>query len=354
MIQFPLVSIIITTFNRVKFLERAVKSAQSQNYRNIEIIISDNASSDSTEIRCLEWASKDPRVKYFKNSKNIGSINNHKVAFLEHANGDWVVFVSDDDFLTNQNFISNGMAQIYDLGGDVAFYQTGVEVFNEMKNESISSFPKIENDTQIFQPTKYFLEYFNILFFSFTTTILNRKQIINEKLVEQRFRLDVELLLIMSLSKNAVLTKEINGVYTIHSNQLFASSAFLKYISIFKCYIYSAEYALKGKFLDYSKVKVWINTAKEYYYLNIVGWVTNLMNKNISSSFLVITNRRLNTLLDMSNIVDNTYYLWITKDFHKDSKIKYHQIYFKGILYDITWYMYSNFNIKKLLLNFKN
>jgi hypothetical protein len=152
----------------------------------------------------------------------------------------------------------------------------------------------------------------------------------------------------LSLSRIAILSKEINGVYTIHSNQLFASSAFFKYISIFKCYTYSAEYALKGKFLDYSKVKVWINTAKEYYYLNIVGWVNNLLKRPQKNSLLVITNRRLNILIEDKFFVKQVYYLWLFKNYNNIENKKYHQIFIKGIWYQFIWYIYSRFKVYKL------
>ncbi len=350
--QFPLVSIIITTFNRVAYLERAVKSALSQDYTNLEIIISDNASSDATEGKCIEWASSDTRIKYFRNPTNIGSENNHRVAFTEYAKGDWVVFVSDDDYLSKTSFISKGITEIINLDGNVAFYQTGVDVLNEINNEVVSAFPKINQETQVFQPTTYFLDYFNILFFSFTTTILNRKQILEEKLIEKRFRFDVELLLIMSLSRIAILSKEINGVYTIHSNQLFASSAFFKYISIFKCYTLSAEYALKGKFLEENKIKAWVFLAKGYFYQNIVGWVSNFLNKNINSLVIVTKNRRLNIVIENIFFVEQVYYLSLFKDYNIGSSKKYHRIYLKGLWYEFVWYLYSNFKIKKLFFKF--
>lgn len=349
-----LVSVIITTYNRVDLLERALRSAMEQDYSNIEIIISDNASTDSTQEKALAWAKEDSRIKYFRNSKNIGSANNHRRALLEYAKGDWALFVSDDDYLTDKYFISKGIEQILKTGTDIAFYQTGVSVLNVEKNEITHVSPKIKEEVEIFAPTDYFLDYFNILFFSFTTTILNRNQIIEEKLIEKRYRLDVELLLVMSLSKPSILSKEICGVYTIHSNQNYASSNFINYISIFKCYIYSAEYALKGKYLEENKIKNWVYLAKEYFYQNIVGWISNYLNKIINASIILITNRRINILIEDKFFTEQVYYLWLFKDYNYVNNKKYHRIYIKGILYQIIWSLYSNFNIKKLFLNFKN
>ena len=228
-----------------------------------------------------------------------------------------------------------------------------MDVLNEVKNEVVSSFPKINQDIQIFQPTAYFLEYFNILFFSFTTTILNRKQILDEKLIKKRFRFDVELLLIMSLSRIAILSKEINGVYTIHSNQLFASSAFYRYISIYNCYIYSASYAIEGRFLSNEEIRNWIKFSKRYFYLNIFGWITNLFTKKVHASLIIITNRRLNILIEDKFFVKQVYYLWLFKDYNNSDNKKYHQIYIKGIWYQFIWYIYSYFKVYKLFLKLK-
>lgn len=64
-----LVSIGLPTFNRSKSLERALDSLLAQTYVNFELIISDNASTDSTESICREYARKDKRIKYFRQKK---------------------------------------------------------------------------------------------------------------------------------------------------------------------------------------------------------------------------------------------------------------------------------------------
>jgi glycosyltransferase involved in cell wall biosynthesis len=348
-----LVSVIITTYNRVDLLERALKSAKEQVYQNIEIIISDNASTDSTEEKSLEWAKEDSRIKYFRNSENIGAANNHRRALLDYAKGDWALFISDDDYLTDKYFISNGIEQILKTGTEIAFYQTGVSVLIVDKSEITHVSPKIKDEIEVFGPTAYFLEYFNILFFSFTTTILNRNQIIEEKLIEKRFRLDVELLLVMSLSKVSILSKEVCGVYTIHTNQNYASSNFINYISILDCYIKAAEYASKYNFLSSKEIKKWIKISRHYFYLNIVGWVNNLLNIPQKSPFIVITNKWLNILIEDKFFVKQVYYLWLFKDYDNSDNKKYHQIYIKGIWYQIIWYLYSHFNLYKLFLKLK-
>ena len=98
----PLVSIGIPTYNRLKFLKETVESAISQSYSNIEIIISDNCSSDGTN----EWLKTltDSRIKIFTQSENIGMIPNWNKCVKE-SNGEYFILLSDDDYI-DINFVS--------------------------------------------------------------------------------------------------------------------------------------------------------------------------------------------------------------------------------------------------------
>lgn len=99
-IDSPLVSICIPTYNRAEKLERAVRSAQNSTYENIEIIISDNASSDHTETVCKRLASTDSRILYFRNESNIGAAKNFEYA-RSRANGKYFMWLGDDDRICN-------------------------------------------------------------------------------------------------------------------------------------------------------------------------------------------------------------------------------------------------------------
>ncbi len=97
----PLLSICIPTYNRSLLLEQSLKSIIDQISadklgNNIEIIISDNNSPDSTEEIVRKYKKKYNQLKYFKNKKNIGIINTIKVA--DYATGKYIWFFSDDDW----------------------------------------------------------------------------------------------------------------------------------------------------------------------------------------------------------------------------------------------------------------
>jgi len=107
MLSWPLVSVVITTYNRAEFVANAIKSALLQDYPNFEVVISDNRSTDDTD-SVIETYRNDKRVKYYKNDKNIGMIPNFLLA-TQRASGDYVTYISSDDYLTNNTFLSEAI-----------------------------------------------------------------------------------------------------------------------------------------------------------------------------------------------------------------------------------------------------
>jgi glycosyltransferase involved in cell wall biosynthesis len=74
--MLPKVTIAIPVYNEEKYLSRTIESALNQTYKNIEVLISDNCSTDGSLSIVKEFVSKDSRVKLFQKEKNIGVIEN--------------------------------------------------------------------------------------------------------------------------------------------------------------------------------------------------------------------------------------------------------------------------------------
>lgn len=77
----PLVTIGLPVFNRERFVRQSIESLLNQTFRDFQLIISDNASTDSTGKICEEYARKDRRVCYFRNTENIGLSPNFNRVF---------------------------------------------------------------------------------------------------------------------------------------------------------------------------------------------------------------------------------------------------------------------------------
>jgi glycosyltransferase involved in cell wall biosynthesis len=93
----PLVTIAIPTFNRAALLKVCIKSALSQTYENIEVLVSNNASTDDTSEVLQEF--DDKRLRILRQETNIGLLPNWN-ACLAATGGEYVIFVSDDDVVS--------------------------------------------------------------------------------------------------------------------------------------------------------------------------------------------------------------------------------------------------------------
>jgi glycosyltransferase involved in cell wall biosynthesis len=95
-VSHPCVSIGIPVYNGEKYLREGLDSLLQQTFTDFEIIISDNASTDSTEQICQEYAQRDRRIKYYRNETNLGPTANY-AKLTELAQGDYFKWHNYDD-----------------------------------------------------------------------------------------------------------------------------------------------------------------------------------------------------------------------------------------------------------------
>jgi len=93
-VEKPFVSIIVTTYNRTKFLAETLDSILSQTFTNFEVIVVDNMSTDGTK-ECFD-SPVDRRIKYFRNA-NKGVIAVNRNFGIRKARGEYIAFCDDDD-----------------------------------------------------------------------------------------------------------------------------------------------------------------------------------------------------------------------------------------------------------------
>lgn len=94
----PLVSVCIPTFNRAPKLHRYVKKLLECDYRNIEVLISDNGSTDETVNVCESLRMSDSRIAIYRHDRNMGPIANFEF-IRRHASGRYFLWHADDDYL---------------------------------------------------------------------------------------------------------------------------------------------------------------------------------------------------------------------------------------------------------------
>ena len=214
--QQPLVSIIIPTYNQEKFLAKAVESALAQDYENLEVIVSDDCSTDNTELTIAKFL-HDKRFRYFRNTQNLGRVKNYKNGLENYASGEWAINLDGDDYFTNPSYIKNaidGLSAV--VKKDVVFVQGGHEVRDEEGNLIRTDLPAIKSPQLVMEGKDYFLTFHH---FSHMATLFNRpKAIAIDFYRYDIYSSDIESFLRLALEGRVILTREVAGVWRQHGS----------------------------------------------------------------------------------------------------------------------------------------
>jgi glycosyltransferase involved in cell wall biosynthesis len=97
-VRTPCVSVCLPVYNGETYIGEAISSIREQTFEDIEVIISDNASTDGTQALCREAATHDSRIRYLRSDTNRGLAWNFNRAF-ELATGRYLVWISHDDLM---------------------------------------------------------------------------------------------------------------------------------------------------------------------------------------------------------------------------------------------------------------
>lgn len=128
----PLVSLGMPVYNGERYLREAIDSALAQTLPDIEVVVSDNASTDGTERICREIAAQDPRVRYFRNASNVGAHPNFNLAF-ERSRGRYFKWLAHDDRL-HPDYLNQCVA-VLDADASVVLCQTDLVCIDESGQE---------------------------------------------------------------------------------------------------------------------------------------------------------------------------------------------------------------------------
>ncbi|NME56341.1 glycosyltransferase family 2 protein [Dorea formicigenerans] len=118
-----LISIIIPVYNAEEFLTQCLDSICGQTYKNIEVILIDDGSTDGTKKICMNYLEKDNRIRYlYKKNEGPGIARNKG---LEMANGQYIMFVDSDDYFYSPDNVDNIIRRIRKNQADLIMYNSG-------------------------------------------------------------------------------------------------------------------------------------------------------------------------------------------------------------------------------------
>src|SRR3989338_4870705 len=152
----PQVSIGMPVCNGERYLKDAIDSLLNQDFRGFELIISDNASTDSTQSICRGYLQKDNRVRYYKNDVDVGVICNFNKV-LQLARGKYFMWAACDD-IWEPSFVSSLINKLEDCPRHILAFCK----FKIMNNERNTIASINTNWTKYFDAPRFFREMYMI------------------------------------------------------------------------------------------------------------------------------------------------------------------------------------------------
>jgi len=141
----PLVSVILPTHNGARYIRRAVESLQSQTYKNIEIIMVNDGSTDETSEIIFELKKNDPRIIIITNRVNLGYVKSLNVG-AEKVTGKYITRIDDDDIFCDKERLET---QVRFLEGHPDYVLVGggmIKIDENNKEVSKYLFPEKDGD----------------------------------------------------------------------------------------------------------------------------------------------------------------------------------------------------------------
>ncbi|MBD0286186.1 MAG: glycosyltransferase family 2 protein [Flavisolibacter sp.] len=213
--SLPKVTINIPTYNQERYIARAIESALKQDYTNLEIIVSDDCSTDNTYNIARKFESE--RVKVYRSFHNTGRVANYRNMLYSLSTGDWVVNLDGDDYYIDNKFISEAIHLIQQHKG-VVMYAAGAKVYLESKNKFVSGKIHTSQDIKLMKGTEYVMrlkelgqvvQHFAVLY--------NRQEALQTNFYSlDSLGCDTDSLCRLALKGNVIVHKKYVGVWTSH------------------------------------------------------------------------------------------------------------------------------------------
>ena len=132
------ISVIVPVYNTEKYLSRCITSILNQTYKDFELLIVDDGSSDKSGEICDSFASKDDRIRVF-HQKNMGVVAARNLA-LDNISGEYVLFIDSDDYV-DENYLEMLYSNMDD---DVDVVVSKRKVYYEDGTEKLYTYPEEE------------------------------------------------------------------------------------------------------------------------------------------------------------------------------------------------------------------
>lgn len=214
----PKVSIIVPVYNVEQYLEECIESIIQQTYKNIEIILVDDGSTDKSRDICDNYSSMDERIIVIH--KNNGGLSSARNIGIETAQGKYIIFIDSDDYWIGNNCLLHMINLAEEYNADVV---RGEYISVNEKGERIKTITKNKQgvDLRLLDSANFYInaiagENFSVLFL-FKRNAINTLRF-NENLIIQE---DIDFnIKFFSSDHICIYTKESFYVYRKRANSI--------------------------------------------------------------------------------------------------------------------------------------
>ena len=231
----PKISIIIPVYNGEAFLQETLISIQNQDFKDIEIIIIDDKSTDNSTILIKELIKTEPRISFYQNEENKGPLYTKKKGILA-AKGKYVMIIDDDDKFLQRDAFTSLYEEAEKFNLDILEFKSilstsllNIDQYNKTGKENYSILYQNELNNYMYFPG--FLgvieKYDNKKVNHFVKTILyvNILEQIHDKYFNIRINYYEDYMFFFLLTRNAKSLKKIDRIFYLKEKVIFSDDS---------------------------------------------------------------------------------------------------------------------------------
>ena len=297
-------SVVITNYNHEKFIMKSIKSVLNQSFKNFELIIIDNYSSDNSKKIIRSF--KDKRIKFFQ-IKNKGIIAKSRNYGIKKAKSDWIAFLDSDDY-----WFKNKLEIFF----NTIKRNNNFQVFSNNETMRFESKEKYKNLISVKNYNPKENEFYKDLIIlgnklSLSATVVNRKFLTKNKIFfreKKKFVTAEDYDFLLNLSLNGAkfyFLNKILGVYFIHNSNLSSKRKlhFDNTLSVCRSHILKKNRIFENKYniLKFVEFRLKLNFLKnefknKYSFLVLMNLIFVLINNP-----LILTRFLLKKMVKIKN-----------------------------------------------------
>lgn len=311
--EIPKISVIVPVYNVEKYLSICIESVLNQSFKNFELILINDGSSDKSGIICDKYSLKDKRISVVhKENEGVSAARNYG---LKICRGEYVIFIDSDDFIDSDTLeVSYNMAKHNNI--DTVIF--GIESFDDSDRKELITYNQLK-DTKIYSSKDAIKKFLNYEIRGYSCNRLVKRTVLieNNILYPEGIRFGEDIcptLKIISNSNKVMLFNK--PMYHYRQSNSSASKKLSE--KDLKDYISQVDESIKFyESLNYDiDMLDYIKTFKIFTYLNAVNWYIKLLEFNMKD-----IKYRYNEFFSNIHINYNVRDVFLTKQLNKNYKI---------------------------------